>query len=500
MKGSCHCESVGIWGAGYFDYSGDIRMKTFSVVGFVLVLALSQTARAQTATVTWTSTHQTIDGFGAHDSAPSFNTSPSILEQVFSPTSGVGLSILRVSIPNNSSLNDGVDLAGDCSTVNSGCAAISPEESYAASQGVRIFASSWSPPASMTTNGSVVCGDNGGNGSLMPGSYGTFATWLSNYIASLSQAGITLYAISPQNEPDVCPATGGIGGTLWTAANFDTFVGTNLGPTMSAAGQTSTLVALPESEDYSIDAGGRHTGMDSYASATLNDPNAAKYVSICATHDYIVTHPWQPGPDALCTDAGKRLWETEVYQGGLGQYDGSITDGLIWAQDIHYWLTSANASAWLYWQIFSPWNDNEPLYAPGTTTPATRLYVIGQWSKFVRPGWVRIDATANPQNGIYISAFKSPSGSSYAIVAVNTNDSATSQTFVLSGFPGTTSVTPWATSSTLNLVQQSSLAVGSNSFTFSLAAQSVTTFVGTTGGSGAGSPPSPPTSLSATVR
>jgi glucuronoarabinoxylan endo-1,4-beta-xylanase len=473
-------------------------MKWFKILGLLLALAVSRRAQAQTATVTWATTHQSIDGFGGYDNPNHFTTSTAVLQQLFSPTQGVGLSILRVPIPDASTLGNTSDFPGDCSTINSGCATVSPEESYAYSQGVRIFASPTSPPASMKTNGSLICDTGSGvQGTLASGSYGAYATWLSNYIASVKNAGLSVYTLSVQNEPDTCTSMSNpYGGAAWTAAQLDTFIKNNLGPTLAAAGQNSTLIMMPETGTYQ-DVGAPHTGMDSYASTSINDPSAAQYIAICATHDYSQAHPWTPPADTLCANAGKRFWQTEVYEGAT--YDGSMADGIKWAQQIHHWLVDANANAWVWFEIFSPWNDNEPLYAPGTTTPSKRLFVIGQWSKFVRPGWVRIDTNSNPQTGIYVTAFKSPSETSYAIVAVNTNNSTTSQTFALNGFPSTSPVTPWVTTSTLDLAEQSSVAVGSNSFTFSLPAQSVTTFVGTPS-TGAGNPVAPPSGLTANVK
>ena len=476
-------------------------MKWFKIVGLLLAVSIYQRAEGQTVTVTWTKTYQTIDGFGAYDAVNFFNTSSSVLQQLFSPTSGVGLSILRESVPDNSSLNNNTDPAGSCATVNSGCANISAELSYAAAQGVRIFATPWSPPASMKSNSSVYCDTgSGSNGVLNSSSYGAYATWLSNYIASLSQAGINLYALSVQNEPDTCPSD--YGGATWTAADYDTFIRTNLGPTLTSAGQTSTLIAMPESGGYPADApygGGLHTGMDSYATNCIDDSSCAQYVSICATHDYEENYPYQPAADTLCANAGKRLWQTEVYNGT--SFDGSMTDGLIWAQQIQYWLVNANANAWLWWEIFSPYSDNEPLYDPSSGEPSKRLFVIGQWSKFVRPGWMRIDATASPQSGVYVSAFKNSSTGAFAIIAVNTNTNGLSQTFSLAGFPAVTTVTPTLTSSGVNLTAQTGVNVSSNAFSYMLPGQSVTTFVSTASGSSSGAPvaPAPPGSLRATV-
>src|SRR5208283_645864 len=161
-----------------------------------------------------------------------------------------------------------------------------------------------------------------------------------------------------------------------------------------------------------------------------------------------------------------------------------------------------NVSGWTYWELIDycngdtsgfcgggPYNNgltypvsNSNGNPPSTLVAGKRFYTVGQWSKFIRSGWQRIDTTTNPQTGVYVTAFKNPAGTAYTVVAVNTNTTAggTSQTFPLSGFPTTTSVTPYVTSSSLNLAQQSSVAVSSNAFTYTLTASSVTSFVGNT--------------------
>jgi glucuronoarabinoxylan endo-1,4-beta-xylanase len=131
--------------------------------------------------------------------------------------------------------------------------------------------------------------------------------------------------------------------------------------------------------------------------------------------------------------------------------------------------------------------DNEGL-TDTNGNPAKRLYVIGNWSKFVRPGWVRMGATANPQGGAYLSAFRESATGNFAIVVINQNGSPVAQSFALNGLT-TTSVTPWVTSATLNLTQQSSISVSNGAFSYTLPAASVTTLVGTTGGSSALGPP-----------
>jgi len=72
------------------------------------------------------------------------------------------------------------------------------------------------------------------------------------------------------------------------------------------------------------------------------------------------------------------------------------------------------------------------------------------------------------------------------IVAINTNTSATSQAFTLSGASATTA-TPWVTDGTRSLVSQSDVTVSGGGFTYSLPAQSVTSLVIPLTGTGVGS-------------
>jgi glucuronoarabinoxylan endo-1,4-beta-xylanase len=358
----------------------------------------------------------------------------------------------------------------------------------AASYGAKIWSTPWSPPASMKSNGSIICNTGSGNASLSAGSYASYATYLSNYVSSLSSLEhINLFALSVQNEPDYCP--GSYDGAVWTAANFDTFISKNLGPTLAANGQSSVLIVMPESSQWST--------FSQEASTCMTDSNCNQYVGINAWHDYdnaaSISNPYS----AL----GKKFWETEVSAGpGFGPslcggcWDPSMADGLLWAGIIDSRLAVSNANAWLYWWFIDYNGDNEGLvYSDGVTT-SKRLYVMGNYSKFVRPGWVRMDATHTPASGVSVSAYKDPVSGNFAIVAVNTNTSGTSMAFSLSGF-ATASVTPWVTSETLNLAAQESLVVGTAGFSATLPASSVTTFVGS-----AGTPPAAPVITSITTR
>lgn len=454
--------------------------KGFIAILLFAALSVCSSVTAQTATITWTEVHQTIEGFGASSAYTGGNLTSAQADLFFSPTLGVGLSLLRTEVPTDGSY-------GETQTM---------QQAIARASDLKIWSTPISPPASMKSNGSTICNTGSGNASLLTTSYGAYATYLSNYISGLrSNFGINLYALSLANEPDYCPSA--YDGAVWSGTALHDFVLNNLGPTFLTNGQNGVRVMMPETSTWA--------DLPSYGNPTFTDPAAAALVSIAASHDYDYFNC--AGNPSTCAypnaqAIGKSLWETEV--SSLTAFDPSITDALVWAQDINDWMTVANANAWNWWWLIGVNNDNEGIMnntsksSPPSGVIATRLYAIGNYSKFVRPGWVRIGATATPVSGVSISAYKNPVTGDFAIVAINHNTSSTSMNFALNGFTSAV-VTPWVTSGSLNLVQQSNISVNSSSFDATLPPSSVTTFVASAALSGSGNKPNSPTITSITA-
>ena len=257
--------------------------------------------------------------------------------------------------------------------------------------------------------------------------------------------------MSIQNEPDY---TASYDSCNWTAAQFHDFLAV-LGPTFAQRGLT-TKIMVPEESGWHFE----------LASAALSDPATAQYLAIVAGHDY------DGGLGTVPQASGKQLWETETSD--FNAFDAGMGSGLQYATQIYNFLTVAQANAWNYWWLKSGNNDNEGLL--GSSGQVTkRLYTVGNYSKFIRPGYYRIGETDD--GGVLISAYKDLSTGKFVIVAVNSGSNQ-SETINLNGFTAT-SVTPWVTSASLNLAQQTGVAVNGSSFTYTLPAGSVTTFVGT---------------------
>jgi len=102
---------------------------------------------------------------------------------------------------------------------------------------------------------------------------------------------------------------------------------------------------------------------------------------------------------------------------------------------------------------------------------------MGNFSKFVRPGYVRVGITGAPSS-VQIVPFYGASDGTTVIVALNSGTSAVQASFFVSGaaWPGT--VTPYVTSASSNLAAGAPITVSGARFSASIAAQSVTTFVG----------------------
>jgi glucuronoarabinoxylan endo-1,4-beta-xylanase len=263
-----------------------------------------------------------------------------------------------------------------------------------------------------------------------------------------------------QNEPDF---SAGYSSMLYTSAEMVSFLKV-LGPKLKALSPAPQIL-LPSVSNW--DNG------QSYLDAVIADSTAASYFDIASTHQY-------SGTVARFSGIGTRsVWQTEMSY--FSAFDATMTNALVMAADIHSAITTGNVTAWLYWWLIGQNLDNEGLIGNGTssgadTTVTKRLYALGNWSKFVRPGYVRIGTTGTVSN-VSLTAFKNPSTGAFAVVAINTG-AAVTMTLRLAGLTGS-SVTPWVTDATRDLAAQAVVPVLNGLWSYSLPASSVTSFVGT---------------------
>jgi glucuronoarabinoxylan endo-1,4-beta-xylanase len=442
---------------------------------FFSATLIAYAAEPALVTIDLATLRQMITGFGAsggNDSAENFaKLSPEnqqkLYDLLFDAEIGIGLSMLRSELFYRIEASSGAwDWSKDEAQVR-----VMIE---AKKRGVKYFWSAcWSPPAWMKDTHDV---NNGGH--LLPEYYQAYAEMLSRYVREYKERfGIEIQAVSIINEPEVKAK---YQSCLWSGAQLRDFIKNNLGPTF-ARDHVTAQIMLPETSSW------EH--LETYADPVMADPEARRFVGIIAAHQYNQTfvsekQPKYPPATPLLryTPAeayGKQLWETEVSFIG-GTPDASMNWGTGTALLIHNALVGAEVNAWTWWAMLSTWNDNESLadLRGDSFIPTKRLFALGNFSKFVRPGFRMTAATHAPKPGVHVTSFRDPATGRFAIVVINDNTTDVSLHFDVAGLR-VQRLTPWVTSSTLDLVKQAEIPVSGGAFEVTLPAKSVTTYEGT---------------------
>ncbi len=367
------------------------------------------------------STEQRIEGFGAANIVgwrP--DMTPAEVQTAFDSTGQLGFTIMRLRIPPDSTQF----------SINV------PSAVLAQSFGAKIIATPWTPPAWMKTNNNIA------GGYLNPSAYTAYAAHLKAFADTMTNNGVSLYAISVQNEPD---ANVTYESCYWNATQFLNFMKNN-------ASSVGTPIFMPESESY----------IHQLSDSTLNDPVAVANVAFIGGHIYGVSPTTYP----LAASKGKEIWMTEHYTDSDSA--NVWPDALNVGKEINDCM-NANMSAYVWWYIvrfYGPIDEN------GNITK--RGYLMSQYARFVRPGFNRVYATLSPGPTAYVTAYKQ--GTKVVIVVVNMGSSSLAMTFSLQN--GTAGVfASYVTSGTKNCLEGNDVVVYNGSFTYTLDASSVTTFV-----------------------
>ncbi|OQP63091.1 glucosylceramidase [Niastella vici] len=387
-------------------------------------LNFSSTGNASnTIVVDTTQTFQSIDGFGYTltggsasllNSLPAATLDPLLKELFLWDSTNIGVSYLRISI-GASDLSATTftydDVPSGQTDINLTQFSIDKERQdlipilkkiVALNPAIKILGSPWSAPVWMKSNGSFV------GGGLKPEYYATYANYFVKYIQAMKAEGITIDAITPQNEP----LHGGNNPSMvMQATEQATFIKNNLGPAFAAAGINTKIIAW----DHNCDNPG-------YPITVLNDAAAKPFVDGSAFHLYngsitALSQVHNAYPD-------KNVYFTEQWVGGPGNFP---TDLQWHVENLIIGATRNWSRNVLEWNLASDPGYN-PHTAGGCTTclgaitigsGVTRnvsYYIIAHASKFVRPGSVRI-ASDNAGNIVTV-AFKNPEGKK-VLIALN---------------------------------------------------------------------------------
>ncbi|SHM91346.1 glucosylceramidase [Chitinophaga jiangningensis] len=367
---------------------------------------------------------QSIDGFGftlTGGSATHINQMPAaaqdaLLKELFlTAGNGIGISYIRLSIA-ASDLSAEVftydDVAGDTAlahfSIDKEKVDLIPvlKKILKLNPRIKILGSPWTAPAWMKTNNSFI------GGSLKPEYYHAYANYFVKYIHAMKQEGITIDAITIQNEP----LHGGNNPSMvmqWQEQAA--FVKEALGPVFKQAGLKTKIILY----DHNCD-------KPEYPMNILADKDAYPYIDGSAFHLYggkisamSTVHDAYPE---------KHLYFTEQWSDGKGSFSRELTGnttrltiGAIrnWSRNVLQWNLTSNPS-------LTPHTDKGGCgqCLGGVTIDGTNItrnssyYVLGHASKFVAPGSVRI--ASNEPEKLDNVAFRTPEGKK-VLVVVNNN-------------------------------------------------------------------------------
>jgi glucosylceramidase len=422
-------------------------------------------------TVDDTQRFQVIDGFGASltDSAAwlfAKKLTPAqtdaAFKTLFSRKSGIALSFLRQPIGSSDlavtfySYDDLCQQSAKACTTPAGASdpnldhySLAHDQEYilpllkkalALNPEIRVMLTPWSPPGWMKTSGSMLGSSADGKqpSSLRPEFYPALANYLVKTVQGYQAAGVPVYALSVVNEP------------LWPAPDYSAmsmpatdqaaFLGNALGPALAAAHLNTKVMVYDHNWDR-----------PDYPETVLKDPKANAVAAGTAWHHYagdpsVMTKNHEEFPQ-------KDQWVTES-SGGTWQkgYEGK---GNILAEEAAELIAVTRnwARSYVLWGLATDQNHSPHVGgcdtcrglvtidltdpAKPTVKPEVDYYVLGQASKFLLPGAVRIASDEPAGTALKDVAFRNPSGT----VVLYTLNAGTASQDLRIGFHGKTVAT-----------------------------------------------------------
>jgi glucosylceramidase len=224
----------------------------------------------QTVTVNENTTYQQFEGAGAsftdtaawliHGSgALSAGAQNTLMQNLFNPTTGIGLSFLRNPMGSSDlarysySYDDTCCDLNDFSLGHDADVMALTRQARSLNPPLKVMASPWSAPAWMKDN------NNFNQGYLQARYYGMYGQYFVRYIQGYADNGVHIDYVTEQNEPGCCA---GYPSMQWTPSGLDYFAANNLLPALRAAGLSTKLLI----HDWNWD------GYDTWAAPLMNDP------------------------------------------------------------------------------------------------------------------------------------------------------------------------------------------------------------------------------------
>jgi glucosylceramidase len=342
------------------------------------------------------------------------------LKELFDPTYGIGLSYLRLTmgasdfsvanftyddIPTNQIDTDLVNFS-----ISKDELEVIPvlKEILAIQPNLQLMASPWSGPAWLKTNKKLT---NGGH--VNTAYYKTYADYFVKYILAFKQHGITINAITIQNEPLYAAAYASLEMSAKEQADF---IKNALGPALEKNNLLTKIIIYDHNWDR-----------PDYPLEVLADADAYKYISGTAFHCY-------GGNVSAMTQVSNRYPDKGIYftECSGGDFSPDFGNNLAWnTENLIVGSPRNNAKNVLFWNLALDENHGPKLNGcqdcrgvvtvnstTGIVEKNVEYYILGHASKFVTRGAQRIETADTRNVGISQVAYINTDGSK-ALLAYN---------------------------------------------------------------------------------
>ncbi len=352
-----------------------------------------------------------------------------LMNNLFDPSSGIGLSLLRtpmgatdLNASGNYSYDDMPAGETDPTLANF---SIEHDEEYiipalrealSLNPSIKIMANPWSPPGWMKSSDSMI------GGTLKDGYYDELANYFVKYVQAYDNAGVPVSYVTPQNEPMGTPTYPG----MFLSAYQESTLIKEMGEAFAANNISTKILAWDHNWD-----------VPSYPEKIFSDPDASQYAAGTGWHVYsgnpisqTLVHNDYPGKEVFITEATGGIWQASTQQAFYDSLNTWIINGMRnWADGVVLWNialdtdggplnSDTDGEAWVRGLTTIDPDNGEVSYN-------VDYYALAHASKFVKPGAYRIYSNTFGEGSIENVAFQNPDGSKVLIAYNSGSDSKT---------------------------------------------------------------------------
>lgn len=345
------------------------------------------------------------------------------LRQLFSPDHGIGLSVLRQPI-GSSAFVAGTryytydDVPSGQTDFDLAHFSIQHDEreilpllrrARAINAELKVIGTPWSAPAWMKTSGSLV----GGELIDAPRYYDAYARYLVSFVEAYGRAGVPIYALTPQNEPqNRNPDVPGMHLGVEQARKLIQTLGRRLGrggagDSAGDVGQIGNVKIIGydhnwamHPDDLAAVPAGEPTEQN-YPEALLEDPETARWLAGTAYHCYFGSPRAQsvlkdrfPDKDIYFTECsgsrGSADSDAKAFSDTLRWHARNVVIGATrnWARTVVTWNLALDPSGGPHANGYTDFSGLVTVEDDGRITPNAEYYALAHLSRFVRPGAV----------------------------------------------------------------------------------------------------------------